>query len=377
LINRLFKIVLILFVINTTYLSQEVIKVDKRSSSLSEQFESTFNIAKEHDNFWIAYSIEANTNLNISIGSFTLYNNDLKISLRDIIVMTPRYAEFKEGNRKSNGRSYGRSVHIMNGRCITDDEADKETALLFRYDRNSTDISDFAEIDICNMSLYVDLDDFPIYWLHKIESSKSADFVITMYNNSNNWFAREELVSAIGIHVGLPQVLPVLKQIVYGKGKDDMKENALFWLGVQNTNESFSILKDVINDNKFGEIREDAVMSLGNMEMEDALDELIKIAKTSNESNLREHAIYGLGNKAVIKAEEALKDFIENDPDIEIKKMAIYALADRTEENIPYLIELAKSNKSLSIRKTAIYSLSNFEDERAIDALIELAKENY
>lgn len=374
-ITRLSKIVLLVCLLCIISFSQEVIKISKAYGSLEEQIKSTYEAAREYDDFWIAYSIETKNKFSISVGSFLLFDKDLKISLGDIIEMTPRYIEFKKSYLNSKNNRNGRAVHVTNGRFVSDEEADKETAILFRYDRNSTDISDFAEIAICNMAQYIDLDGIILYWLDKKDAAKSAEFVTTMFEKNKSWFTKEELVSAIGIHAGQPKVLPILKNIIYGNEKEDMKEDALFWLGVQNTNEAFSILKNVINDDKFGELREDALMSLGNMDLEQATDELIKIAKTNKDDNLREHAIYGLGNKAVKKAEEALKDFVENDPDIEIKKRAIYALADRSEENIPYLIKIAKTHKSLTIRKTAIYSLSNYaEDESAVEALIDLAR---
>jgi HEAT repeat protein len=105
-----------------------------------------------------------------------------------------------------------------------------------------------------------------------------------------------------------------------------------------------------------------------------SIDELVYIAKHNNEREVRRNAIYALGNKAVKKAEEALKDFVDNDPDIEIKKTAVYALSNGLRDAIPYLIKIAKTNSSLEVRKSAIYALGNSDDERALDALIELAK---
>lgn len=374
---QLLKSMSLIGLLTLSLYSQEVIKINKVNGTLENQINSTFEMAKGHDNFWIGYSFEKQDNYNISIGSFTLWDHEINIGLRDLINMTPKYLEFKNQNRTSRGSVNGRAVHITNGRLFIDDEVDAETAILFRYDRSSTGISDFAEISICNMSQYIDLYGFTLFWLDKVQASKSADFVINLFDESKNWFAREELVSAIGIHSGQPQVIPILKGIIYGDEKEDMKEDAIFWLGIQNISKGFGILKDIIGDDDFEELREHAVMALSYIESDEAIEELIKIAKINKESDLREHAIYGLGNKAVKKAELALKNFIENDPDIEIKKRAIYALSEREEENIPYLIELAKNNESLTIRKTAIWSLSNSEDKRAVDALIELAKNHY
>lgn len=365
--------VFIVLLINTWPVdAQELILISDRSSDLKKVFESTFKAASTHDDFWLGYSIENNNGKKISVGSFH-YSDYERITFRDFLYNTEKYIEHVSRSEDTKKRISGRSITMINGRIISDDGTDTESAILFRYDRNSTGINDFAEIAVCNFSHYVELESYPLYWLGKSDTKNSVDFVINLYSETGSWFAKEELLPAVGIHTDRIEVMPLLKGIINSNDEYELREDSVLWMGMQNRDEAFNILKNVINNDRSMDLREHAVMSLAYMDLPQVIDELIDIAKHNPNDELREQAIYGLGNKAVKKAEEALKDFVENDPDIEIKKRAVYALSNLEDDNIPYLIELAKTNPSLTLRKTAIWSLSSSDDERAVDALIELA----
>jgi HEAT repeat protein len=244
------------------------------------------------------------------------------------------------------------------------------------YDKNSKSIYNFTELVICNLSLYVDLGNYMVLWLGESDNKNSLNFLLDLYNKSNKGFSKRELIQGIGIHIDQPATTSFLKEIIYSKAEKDLRKSAVLWLGFQGNNEAFTELKKIIKNDSSIETRKDAVISLSNMQSPDAIDELINIAKHNGNDELRKHAVYGLGNKAVKQAEEILKNIIEDDPDIEIKKHAVYALVNSSNNIIPYLIKIAKTHPSLSIRKSAIWSLGNSDDERAVDALIDMAKNN-
>lgn len=371
----LFAAVLIL-ILGATSIAQPVVKITHDGSSLKSSFNKSFKKGKASGEFWIGYSIERETETQVSIGSFFLDDN-VHITLRDVIQNNAEYQKYKSrlADTKTNKRRY--SHRIINGRIINRGEPpiDKEFGILFRYDRSSENINDFAEISMCNLSLYVDLENQPLFWLGKSSNQSSFDFVKTLYNNSATVFAREELVPAIGVHTSQKETTDLLSEIYYNNQNDEIKENCLFWIGQQNNVTALRILEDAIKNGESLNLREQAVMSLGFMEFPGVVDRLIPIAKRNSERDLREKALHALGQKAVKKAEDALKDFVENDPDIELKKHAIYALSNSSNDQLPYLIQIAKSNESLTLRKAAIYSIANYdEDKRAVDALVELAK---
>ncbi len=374
-----FTIVVALLItsLSTISIAQPVIRITHDGVSIESSFQKAFSKGMESEDFWIGYSIHRDSETQISIGSFYMNDDDALISLRDVIDNNADYQKFRKDKLSNKKSKHLRSYRIINGRIVRHGEPtiDKEFALLFRYDRSSTGIDDFAEISMCNLSLYVDLEDHPLFWLGYTNNESSFSFVTKLYNKSNTTFAKEELVPAVGVHTAHQGTTNFLSDIYSRAPDEEIAEESLFWIGQQNNRQAFTILKDAIKNGDTEDVREEAVMSLGFMELPGVIDYLITVAKQNPERELRERAIHALGHKAVEKAEQALKNFVENDPDIELKKHAIYALSNNDNDNLPYLIKIAKTHSSVTLRKAAIYSIANYEDdERAVDALIDLAK---
>ena len=100
---------------------------------------------------------------------------------------------------------------------------------------------------------------------------------------------------------------------------------------------------------------------------------LLKVARDENRSrDLKRNVMLWLSNGVsehlgLIDADDGSSD------DDEMRKQAIYVLTQRPKnESIPQLIELARSAKHPSARKTAIYWLGQTGDARAVDVYAEL-----
>ena len=355
--------------------AQQVIRIENLPSDLSEQFQIAFSRGEAYKDFWIGYSIERNSDREIMVGSF--YDNDYGvITLRDIIMNNQKAIDYFSHYSKKRKNGYtGRSFRMINGISINDKKMqDRETAILFRYNKDSKSVNDFREVDIASLSSNFDLWGYPLIWLGKLNNKKSVDFLFGFYKNLNETKAKKKLIAAIGVHTDQYSVTLFLKSVILSKANPELRKNTGFWLGLQNNKEALSTLTQVVNNDPDLDVRKNAVWGIGYIQLPESIDELVYIAKHNSEREVRRNAIYALGNKAVRKAEDALKDFVDNDPDIEIKKTAVYALANNMKDAVPYLIKIAKTNPSLEIRKSAIYSLGNSDDERALNALIDLAK---
>ena len=100
---------------------------------------------------------------------------------------------------------------------------------------------------------------------------------------------------------------------------------------------------------------------------------LLKIARDENRSrDLKRNVMLWLSNGVsehlgLTDADDGTSD------DDEMRKQAIYVLTQRPKnESVPQLIELARSAKHPSARKTAIYWLGQTGDPRAVDVYAEL-----
>ncbi len=354
--------------------AQQVTRIETPSTNLSDQFNRAFESEKPNDNFWIGYSIIRNSDRDVMVGSFYTDDRYNPVTLRDIISNNQKAIDYFSHYKKKD-KAFGRSFRIINGTSIDKNvKQDRETAILFLYDKDSKSINDFREIDISSLSRSFELWGYPLMWLGKQDNKKSVDFLFSFYKNLKETKSQKKLIAAIGVHTDQYPVTTFLKNIILSKADPELRKNTGFWLGLQNNSEALTTLKQVVNNDPVLEVRKNAVWGIGYIQLPETIDELVYIAKHNSEREVRRNAIYALGNMAVRKAEDALKDFVDNDPDVEIKKTAVYALSNSSNDAIPYLIKIAKTNSSLEVRKSAIYSLGNSDDKRALNALIDLAK---
>jgi HEAT repeats len=102
---------------------------------------------------------------------------------------------------------------------------------------------------------------------------------------------------------------------------------------------------------------------------------LLKIARSPGASEqLRKRAVFWLGQAASEAAGLALDSIASDDRgDREVRKQAIFALSQRsTNEGVPALIRIARSNPDPELRKTALFWLGQSEDPRAIGLFEEI-----
>jgi hypothetical protein len=89
----------------------------------------------------------------------------------------------------------------------------------------------------------------------------------------------------------------------------------------------------------------------------------------------RRQAVFWLGQAAGAGATRGLDSIVERggSEDLEIRKHAVFALSQRpSEESVPALIRIARTNRHPELRKTALFWLGQSEDPRAITLFEEL-----
>lgn len=103
--------------------------------------------------------------------------------------------------------------------------------------------------------------------------------------------------------------------------------------------------------------------------------ELLEIARDRDRrDDVREAAIFWLGQEAGDKIAGDLEDFIEDDvEELEFREHAIFALSQRPDrESVPALIRVARNNGHPELRRTALFWLSQHDDDRVVDLFEEI-----
>jgi hypothetical protein len=105
--------------------------------------------------------------------------------------------------------------------------------------------------------------------------------------------------------------------------------------------------------------------------------ELIALAKDQRVgAEARRHAVFWLGQAAGAAATRGLDSIARDDRgDIEVRKQAVFALSQRpSEEGVPALIQIARTNPHAELRKSALFWLGQSDDPRALALFEELLR---
>jgi len=105
--------------------------------------------------------------------------------------------------------------------------------------------------------------------------------------------------------------------------------------------------------------------------------QLLRMARdTRIRKETRRQAVFWLGQAAGDAATRELDSLAEDTGgDIEIRKQAVFALSQRpTDEGVPVLIRIARTNRHPQLRRSALFWLGQSEDPRALALFEELLR---
>jgi hypothetical protein len=106
-----------------------------------------------------------------------------------------------------------------------------------------------------------------------------------------------------------------------------------------------------------------------------AVPALLSLARQDPNGKVRGDALFWLAQTAGRKVAGDITAAIENDPDTAVKERAVYALSQLpTDEGVPLLINVAKTNRNPAVRKRAMFWLGQSRDPRALAFFSEILK---
>ena len=321
--------------------------------------------------FWIAYGIERMAEEHSHIGSFDFGSKSSGLTLGEIIA----------GKREEGSAPAARSVQTTAREVLEDMERThkpvkkvrKDLALLFQYKAAG---GAPGHVDLSDMDLAVDLHGLPLLWLGGAPDRESLDFIRGLFGTATGTDAKEDLITAAGVHDSPDLVIPFLEAVLKGREDDDIRKDAAFWIGQQGGPAALKILARTARTEPSVEVRKGAVFGLSQIETEEAVDELIGLAKTAAEGDVRREAVFWLGQQASKKAEAALVGFVDKSADPEVQEQAVFALSQLPDnQGVEPLIRIAKTHPNPHVRKKAIFWLGECEDDpRALETLISIVK---
>ncbi len=287
--------------------------------------------------------------------------------------------------REKNGRvchgkykyKYNRDktlYEILYGRKAGKEQLDRlanQVAILFRFDNRPSHRFDFQEIILNNLDYPVEINNVPIFWLGIIQTDESIELLKKCFKHTVSDKKKDSLVTAVGIHGPNPEVFIFLKKVLTGNYAAKIRKSAAFWISQQQNPEAAKVLIHTVYNDRSSAVRENAVFGLYLVKCKEADDILVKLAKKGKDKHLRKKAIFWLGQKAVKRTADILEDMVNEDSDTDIQKAAVFAISQHP-DGVSRLIKIAKTHRSLNVRKQAIFWLSQSENPQALDTILEI-----
>ncbi|MBD3414670.1 MAG: hypothetical protein GF421_09610 [Candidatus Aminicenantes bacterium] len=262
--------------------------------------------------------------------------------------------------RRKSGRREGFSMNSKKA-----DRGGEMTGLLIMH-QISGKKSDMMDMHIFDLDQAYEFKDEPVYWLGPAETKESFRFLEKKFEAADSEL-KETMVFTLYSH-DTSLSYDFLFKTAQGNDSDDVRKNAVFWLGNFKDQKSLDMLKRVFKNENSTELKKQVIFAINLSDSDEAVEELIKIAKQDSSGEVRKQAIFWLGQKASQKSIQALKGVVdEDDEDTEVRKSAVFAISQLpSEKSVPILIDIAKTNKSPTVRKQAIFWLGQEESEEAL-----------
>jgi HEAT repeat protein len=349
---KTFWIVISTIVLLTSLQAQELLSYSGDSKALSERWQWAVEKADKagYSEYWVAYTFEHLMSANSYVGNFSRYHKD-DVKLGELLYPGSPKDYFESLNYQGNTKDAKK--------------VNKELAILFRFKKDK-----IIESEISTIDMYFDLENKPVLWLGLSGEEESIQLIIEKYENIGNPEAKESLISAAGMHKKVSQSFDFLKGIIENEKDNELREDAVFWLGQLDNPKAIPFLKKIALNDRNEDVAEKAVFSLYNIKSEQTLDVLMDLAKNVKNSEVREKAIFWLGQLENPETIPFLKDIAMNDPNEDVAEKAVFALYDmKSEKTTDILIDLAKNVKNREVREKAIFWLGQLAGKKAVIAL--------
>jgi len=363
----------IILILSNIAFSQTIIKHPNPADKLDQRWEWALKEAKKSnfkDGCWIGYSIQRLMGENSYIGAFHSPPRTGEIPLAEIIYgKKDPSKEKKISDEQAIKEAAGQALKKLASGKHPEEKILKDVALLFEFDKKVSPES-IEKIQVSNLSLYVDLKNKPLIWLGTAEHSQSIPLLEQIYKFVGSTEIKEKLVTAVGIHEPVDLTVTFLEKALLSNDANDVRENAAFWLGQQDTERALKILLKTAQADRSEDVREKSVFGISQIKITGATDALIYLAEKADDEEVREKAIFWLGQRQGENALKFLVKIAKTDPSSDVREKAVFAISQmKSDEATDELIDLAYHARENNVRKKAIFWLGQKASKKAVAAL--------
>ncbi|MEM7583135.1 MAG: HEAT repeat domain-containing protein [Acidobacteriota bacterium] len=234
---------------------------------------------------------------------------------------------------------------------------------LFVLSQNESAEAGRILLDVARGTQHPELQMRALHYLGLSELPNAISALQEIYRTSSNREVKSKVLNSFMLAEAVEPVLELART----EPDPELRGHAIHQLGVM---EAHDELRELYRTESSKELKGRILHS---MFIAEDTDTLIDIARTDPDQEMRRKAIRSLGLVDSKAANQALGDIYRSTSDGDTRKAIIQAffLSDDVEQ----LIEIARTETSVDLRKHAIQQLSLMDDDRALDFMIEILEQ--
>lgn len=215
-----------------------------------------------------------------------------------------------------------------------------------------------------------------IFWLGQRRGKESFDALVKIYDQTIDSRLRERLIYALSQNRS-KAAMDKLFEIAKREKDKKAREMAIFWLGQSKEETTPDRLIRLYDAEKDPRIKERLVFALSQNKSKKAKEKLVAIIKNEKDKKPREMAVFYLGQRGDEEILNLISDIYFKTDDIELKKRIIFAHSqyfskDLKEKAVKKMIEMARKEKNVELKKQLIFWLGQSKSEEAMKFLKEI-----
>lgn len=247
--------------------------------------------------------------------------------------------------------------------------APDDVVVLLRIGRNG----DLSAARLSSFGFRVSTGGEPLLWLGGAPASESVPLLVERFEAAQDTWLKEDLATAVGVHDTPDVVVPVLIGWAESDEPEDVREEAVEWLGAQPDPRSLEALVRATTRDPSREVRAEAAETLGELDLPAATDALLEVARTHQERAVRQEAVEALGERGDERALDGLVRIARDDPERSVRAEAVETIGEHdSPRRIEVLETIIREDPDPTVREEAIETLSEVAPpERTLEVLRE------
>ncbi len=218
-----------------------------------------------------------------------------------------------------------------------------------------------------------DVRESAVFWLGQVSGERSVSLLDSILMSTKDENLQDKAIFALSQHGGERAGKILRDLITQPNTSDDVKSRAIFALGHYRGDASdFAYLRDVYPKLDKPDLQEQVIQSMAQSDDPDNRRWLLGIAQDAHQDvEIRKKALFWAGQGGVPIAD--LASLYDRMTDESLKEQVIFALSQRDErEATDKLIDIARHDRNIELRKKAIFWLGQRDDPRVRKLLEEL-----